>query len=79
MTEHELFAAYRHPAGYSAQCACGTWIDAPNSEQVSEAVDVHNQSPEHKQWQLEQNAVAMLRRAIPVRICPCHDHASDPA
>jgi hypothetical protein len=74
MTEQELFAAYRHRAGYSAQCACGTWIDAPSTateQQIGGVVNDHNASEEHAQWSLEQEAVAMLRR-VPVRVCPCH-------
>ena len=67
MTEPELFAAYQHLAGYSAQCACGTWIDAPNQEMVSDAVDDHNASPEHEEWR----AVETLRRPT-IRPCPCH-------
>lgn len=70
MTEPELFAAYQHLAGYSAQCACGTWIDAPNQDMVSYAVDIHSESPEHETWRADQAAVEALRRPT-VRRCPC--------
>jgi hypothetical protein len=74
VTEAELFAAYRFPAGYTAQCGCGAWIwasSASTTSDIAEAVRIHNQSPEHAQWSIEQEAVAMLRR-VPVRVCPCH-------
>lgn len=77
MTEAELFAAYRTVAGYAAQCACGIWVTSPSSGDVTEAVDVHNQSTAHRQWRERQAAVDALKR--PTRICACHDHAGDPA
>jgi hypothetical protein len=76
VSEAELFAAYRHLAGFSAQCGCGTWIDAPNDEEaVAAAVHIHNESTEHRQWWAEQEAVFALRRTA-THPCPCHDHGA---
>jgi hypothetical protein len=72
VTETELFAAYRFPSGYAAQCACGIWITAPSSAspvQVGEAVLVHNSSTDHVQWSREQEAIAALRGSRHVCIC----------
>jgi hypothetical protein len=74
VTEAELFAAYRFPAGYTAQCACGSWIwasSAATTSDIAEAVRIHNQSPEHTQWSTEQEAVEALRQQA-VHVCICH-------
>jgi hypothetical protein len=71
-TETELFAAYRNSVGYSAPCICGGVIEAVIADDVPEAVDVHNQSPQHQQWRAEVEAVEALRRK-PVHVCSCHD------
>lgn len=76
MTERELFAAYRTPAGYSAQCACGSWVSARAGSGeigVSEAVRIHNESPDHQQWREEQKAVEAMKRPTRHR-CPCCSH-----
>ena len=74
MTETELFAAYRVAAGYTAQCACGTWISAPSTSReadIARYVREHNQSAEHIRWTVEAEAVDKLRGRVHIH-CSCY-------
>lgn len=78
MTERSLFYAYRNlDSTYSAECACGDLIVAPDGDEdtVAEAVNLHNESPVHAQWREWQAAVDALKRP-PRKSCPCHGHAA---
>lgn len=71
MSELGLFDAYRNIHGYAAQCECRGWIVSPDEDGVTDAVALHNASPEHLLWRCEQDAVEKLQRK-PARVCTCH-------